>query len=110
MTNLTDDNLFDYQTNLFQTGCSPIGAYLNIPEIICLAKDNNVDAIHPGYGFLSEREDFAQIVIDNGLEFIGPRPQVLKVLGDKTEARDAAQDSGVPIIPGKKRHHYFYSI
>lgn len=86
---------------IFSKGCSPSGAYLNIPEIICIAKNNNVDAIHPGYGFLSEREDFAIEVMENGLEFIGPRPEVLKVLGDKTEARNAALRAEVPIIPGE---------
>ncbi|KAL1460648.1 hypothetical protein WDU94_012611 [Cyamophila willieti] len=78
----------------------PVSAYLNIPEIICVARDTGADAIHPGYGFLSEREDFAKEVIGCGLEFIGPRPDVLKTLGDKNLARNAAVAAEVPIIPG----------
>ncbi|KAI5694005.1 hypothetical protein M8J76_016779 [Diaphorina citri] len=88
------------QAFLVGKGMPPVAAYLNIPEIICIAKNNNVDAIHPGYGFLSEREDFAKAVIGAGLEFIGPAPNVLKTLGDKVLARDAALKADVPIIPG----------
>ena len=64
-------------------GLPPVQAYLNIPEIIRVAKENDVDAIHPGYGFLSERSDFAQSVIDAGIRFIGPRPSVVQQMGDK---------------------------
>lgn len=64
-------------------------------------QENDVDAIHPGYGFLSERSDFAQAVIDAGIRFIGPSPYVVQQMGDKVAARQAAIDSGVPIVPGK---------
>uniref|UniRef100_A0A182YI47 Pyruvate carboxylase n=1 Tax=Anopheles stephensi TaxID=30069 RepID=A0A182YI47_ANOST len=81
-------------------GLAPVEAYLNIPEIIRVCKENDVDAVHPGYGFLSERSDFAQAVIDAGLRFIGPSPKVVQQMGDKVAARKAAIDAGVPIVPG----------
>jgi len=64
-------------------GLPPVQAYLNISEIIQVAKENNVDAIHPGYGFLSERADFAQAVTNAGIRFIGPSPKVVQQMGDK---------------------------
>ncbi|XP_033210183.1 pyruvate carboxylase, mitochondrial isoform X1 [Belonocnema kinseyi] len=81
-------------------GLPPVAAYLNIPEIIKVAKENDVDAIHPGYGFLSERSDFAQAIIDAGIRFIGPSPRVVQQMGDKVAARQAAIEAGVPIVPG----------
>ncbi|KAH8389832.1 pyruvate carboxylase, mitochondrial isoform X1 [Drosophila serrata] len=81
-------------------GLPPVEAYLNIPEIIRVCKENDVDAVHPGYGFLSERSDFAQAVIDAGLRFIGPTPKVVQNMGDKVAARVAAIEAGVPIVPG----------
>ncbi|CAL1680741.1 unnamed protein product [Lasius platythorax] len=81
-------------------GLPPVQAYLNIPEIIQVAKENNIDAIHPGYGFLSERSDFAQAVTDAGIRFIGPSPKVVQQMGDKVAARQAAIEAGVPIVPG----------
>lgn len=81
-------------------GLPPVQAYLNIPDIIRIAKENNVDAIHPGYGFLSERSDFAQAVVDAGIRFIGPAPHVVQQMGDKVAARQAAIAAGVPIVPG----------
>lgn len=68
-------------------GLPPVQAYLNIPEIIRVAKENDVDAIHPGYGFLSERSDFAQAVTDAGIRFIGPSPKVVQQMGDKVNQR-----------------------
>lgn len=59
-----------------------------------------MDAIHPGYGFLSERSDFAQAVVDAGIRFIGPAPSVVQQMGDKVAARQAAIAAGVPIVPG----------
>lgn len=81
-------------------GLPPVEAYLSIPEIIRVCKENDVDAVHPGYGFLSERSDFAQSVIDAGLRFIGPSPKVVQQMGDKVAARIAAIEAGVPIVPG----------
>lgn len=81
-------------------GLAPVEAYLSIPEIIRVCKENDVDAVHPGYGFLSERSDFAQAVIDAGLRFIGPSPKVVQQMGDKVAARKAAIEAGVPIVPG----------
>ncbi|KAK3566921.1 hypothetical protein QTP86_004930 [Hemibagrus guttatus] len=63
-------------------------------------KENNVDAIHPGYGFLSERSDFAQACVDSGVRFIGPNPEVVRKMGDKVEARALAIQAGVPVVPG----------
>lgn len=68
--------------------------------MIRVCKENDVDAVHPGYGFLSERSDFAQSVIDAGLRFIGPSPKVVQQMGDKVAARKAAIEAGVPIVPG----------
>ncbi|KYQ59246.1 Pyruvate carboxylase, mitochondrial [Trachymyrmex zeteki] len=81
-------------------GLPPVQAYLNISEIIQVAKENNVDAIHPGYGFLSERADFARAVTNAGIRFIGPSPKVVQQMGDKVAARQAAIQAGVPIVPG----------
>jgi pyruvate carboxylase len=61
-------------------------------------QENNVDAVHPGYGFLSERSDFAQACIDAGLRFIGPSPKVVQQMGDKVAAREAAIDAGKQIV------------
>jgi acetyl-CoA carboxylase, biotin carboxylase subunit len=75
-------------------------SYLNIPRIISAAEIADVDAIHPGYGFLSERADFAQICRDCRIEFIGPSPEAMGKLGDKVEAKKTAKASKVPIFPG----------
>lgn len=88
------------ESYLIGKGMQPVAAYLNIPEIIEIAKDNEVDAIHPGYGFLSERSDFAQAVSEAGINFIGPSPEVVQKMGDKVEARLAAIAAGVQIVPG----------
>ncbi|XP_057182552.1 pyruvate carboxylase, mitochondrial-like [Triplophysa rosa] len=85
---------------LIGKGLPPVGAYLHIPDIIKVAKENNVDAIHPGYGFLSERADFAQACADAGVRFIGPSPDVVLKMGDKVEARALAMKAGVPVVPG----------
>ncbi|WP_071428055.1 pyruvate carboxylase [Merdimmobilis hominis] len=79
---------------------SPLGAYLAIDEIIRLAKRKGVDAIHPGYGFLSENADFARACEEAGLIFIGPPSSVLAGMGDKLSAKDIALRCGVPTIPG----------
>ena len=79
---------------------SPLGAYLDIPGIIGLAKRRGVTAIHPGYGFLSENADFARACEENGILFIGPSAKVLGQMGDKLSAKEIAISCGVPIIPG----------
>ncbi|KAG8437831.1 hypothetical protein GDO86_008509 [Hymenochirus boettgeri] len=85
---------------LIGKGLPPVQAYLHIPDIIKVAKENNVDAVHPGYGFLSERSDFAQACTDAGVRFIGPTPEVVQKMGDKVEARAIAISAGVPVVPG----------
>ncbi|CEH18494.1 pyruvate carboxylase [Ceraceosorus bombacis] len=81
-------------------GLSPVQAYLAIEDIIRIALEHGVDMIHPGYGFLSENPAFAKAVEDAGIAFIGPRPETIDGLGDKTKARDLARKAGVPIVPG----------
>ena len=81
---------------------SPLGAYLDIPAIIDMARRRGVDAIHPGYGFLSENADFAKACEDAGISFIGPSSEVLAKMGDKLEAKKIAFECGVPTIPGTK--------
>jgi acetyl-CoA carboxylase biotin carboxylase subunit len=75
-------------------------SYLNIARIIAAAEVANVDAIHPGYGFLSERAEFAQVCADCKIEFIGPSPTAMARLGDKVACKNAAKEAGVPIFPG----------
>jgi len=77
-----------------------INSYLNIPAIISAAELTHSDAIHPGYGFLSENADFADQVEQSGFIFIGPRPENIRVMGDKVAAIEAMQNSGVPCVPG----------
>ncbi|MGV3774836.1 MAG: biotin carboxylase N-terminal domain-containing protein, partial [Verrucomicrobiales bacterium] len=81
-------------------GKGPVGAYLDIPGIVALAKEKGVDMIHPGYGFLSENAEFAQACIDAGITFVGPRPELLSLMGDKVAARSLAQKIAVPTLPG----------
>ncbi|SIS95589.1 pyruvate carboxylase [Zobellia uliginosa] len=76
----------------------PLKPYLDIDAIIKVAKENNVDAIHPGYGFLSENAKFAQKCADNGIVFVGPKVSVLKALGDKITAKEVAVANNIPII------------
>ncbi len=75
-------------------------SYLNIPSIISAAEITNVDAIHPGYGFLAESETFAKVCEDCNIKFIGPTPDVIGMMGDKVEARRTMLAAGVPILPG----------
>jgi pyruvate carboxylase len=81
-------------------GKGPVAAYLDIRSIIALAKATGVEAIHPGYGFLSENAEFARACGQAGLIFVGPRPDLLEMMGDKTAARALAQRIGVPVLPG----------
>src|SRR5436853_386185 len=78
----------------------PIRAYLDIPGIVALAKEVGVDAIHPGYGFLSENAAFARACRETGITFVGPRPEILDQLGDKVVARGIARRAGVPVLSG----------
>lgn len=78
----------------------PAETYLNKEKIIEIAKKTNTDAIHPGYGFLSENTDFAKLVTDSGIEFIGPPSEAIKKMGDKVQARQLAKQAGIPIVPG----------
>ena len=80
-------------------GLSPVGAYLSIPEIIRVAKMAGADAIHPGYGLLSENPDFVEACDQAGITFIGPRAETMRALGDKASARRVAIEAGVPVIP-----------
>jgi len=75
-------------------------AYLDIEQIIAIAKAAGCDAIHPGYGFLSENAKFAHRCADEGIKFVGPRPEILKLFGDKVQARLLAERAGVPVLPG----------
>ena len=86
----------------YQVGADkgPVEAYLDIPGIIAVAKAHEVDAIHPGYGFLSENPALARACAKAGLAFVGPTPELLELLGDKTAARRLATSAGVPVLPG----------
>src|SRR5262245_41670168 len=81
-------------------GGEPVRSYLNIDAIIAVAKEQGVDAIHPGYGFLSESAPFARACEAAGIQFVGPTPDHLETFGDKTAAKRLAQQTGVPTIPG----------
>ena len=75
-------------------------SYLNIPSIIAAAEITNADAIHPGYGFLSENAKFSQVCRDHGIKFIGASPEMINSMGDKANAKDTMKKAGVPVIPG----------
>lgn len=79
---------------------TPVGAYLAIDEIVKIAKTHGVQMIHPGYGFLSENEEFARKVEDAGIVFVGPTPDTINALGDKVSARNLAIKCKVPVVPG----------
>ena len=81
----------------------PLKPYLDIERIIRLAKSAGVDAIHPGYGFLSENVEFARRCHEEGIEFIGPAPETMELLGDKVSAKRLARAAGIPLIEGSKR-------
>ncbi|NOD82779.1 pyruvate carboxylase [Ruegeria sp. HKCCD6119] len=80
-------------------GMGPVAAYLSIDEIIRVAKQCGADAIHPGYGLLSENPDFVDACVKNGITFIGPKAETMRALGDKASARRVAIEAGVPVIP-----------
>src|SRR5215471_16952287 len=81
----------------------PVEAYLDIASIVAIAKEKGVDAVHPGYGFLSENAAFARACEQAGVTFIGPTPELLELLGDKTAARRLAACAGVPVLPGTEK-------
>ena len=85
---------------LIGQGKGPVAAYLDIDSIVALAKATGVEAIHPGYGFLSENAEFARACARAGITFVGPRPELLDMMGDKTAARALAQRLGVPTLKG----------
>ncbi|KGX92028.1 biotin carboxylase [Pontibacillus halophilus JSM 076056 = DSM 19796] len=88
------------------TECYPLGgtrvheSYLNIDKVLQIAKEAEVDAIHPGYGLLSENGDFAERCAERGFVFIGPKPSIMRKMGNKIEARRTMEEAGVPIVPG----------
>ncbi|MFN5140858.1 MAG: biotin carboxylase N-terminal domain-containing protein, partial [Burkholderiales bacterium] len=77
-------------------------SYLNIPAIISAAEVTDSEAIHPGYGFLSENADFAERVERSGFVFIGPKPESIRIMGDKVSAKQAMKSAGVPVVPGSE--------
>src|SRR5580658_414245 len=77
-------------------------SYLDIPSVISAAEITNADAVHPGYGFLSENADFAEVCETSGLKFIGPKPEVIRRMGLKQIARAAMNEAGVPVLLGSK--------
>ncbi|MET4095365.1 biotin carboxylase N-terminal domain-containing protein [Arthrobacter sp. UYCu712] len=81
-------------------GNSPADTYLNIAKLLAVAAESGADAVHPGYGFLSENADFAQAVLDAGLTWIGPTPDAIRLLGNKITAREAAVRAGAPLVTG----------
>ncbi|WP_230971139.1 pyruvate carboxylase [Nitrogeniibacter aestuarii] len=87
------------ESYLVGAGKKPLQAYLDIDDIIRIAKENDVDAIHPGYGFLSENPEFADACAKAGIAFIGPKGAVMRTLGNKVAAREVAIKAGVPVVP-----------
>ena len=77
-------------------------SYLNIPAVISAAEVTDAQAIHPGYGFLSENADFAERVEQSGFVFIGPRAETIRLMGDKVSAKDAMKKAGIPCVPGSE--------
>jgi pyruvate carboxylase len=84
-------------------GKGPVAAYLDIASIVAVAKAHGVDAVHPGYGFLSENAHFARAVEAAGMIWVGPRPELLEMMGDKTAARSLAKQIKVPVLPGTEK-------
>ena len=84
----------------YLVGPGPVQGFLDAKQIVNLAKRVGADAIHPGYGFLAENAEFAQLCEDAGITFIGPSPRSLHLLGDKVQARELAKQVGVPVVPG----------
>ena len=87
------------ESYLVGQGLGPVEAYLNIQSVLGIAKEAKVDAIHPGYGLLSENPDFAEACEEAGIVFVGPNPAAMRVLGNKISARQLAQKAGAPVMP-----------
>lgn len=99
-----DSAVVRYADQAVQIGPAPSRrSYLNIPAVVEAALRTGAEAVHPGYGFLSEDADFAEVCQHNGLVFIGPPPEVIRSLGDKTAARDLMTAAGLPLLPGSVR-------
>jgi pyruvate carboxylase subunit A len=81
-------------------GDDPLAGYLNPRKLVNLAVETGCDALHPGYGFLSENAELAEICAERGIKFIGPSAEVIRRMGDKTEARRSMIKAGVPVTPG----------
>ena len=80
-------------------------SYLNIPALISAAEVTDADAVHPGYGFLSENADFAERIEQSGFIFIGPRPETIRLMGDKVSAIKTMKSAGIPCVPGSDGPH-----
>ncbi|MBF0181699.1 MAG: pyruvate carboxylase [Magnetococcales bacterium] len=87
------------ESYLVGAGKRPIAAYLDIRDILRIARETEANAIHPGYGFLAENPDFAQACLDEGITFVGPTPEAMRLLGNKVAARRIAVEAGVPVMP-----------
>src|SRR6266700_6639211 len=77
-------------------------SYLNIPAILSACEITGADAVHPGYGFLSENARFAEILTEHGVQFIGPKAEHIRLMGDKIEAKRTAKKLGIPVVPGSE--------
>ena len=86
----------------YSLGDDPLAGYLDPARIVNLAVETGCDAIHPGYGFLSENANFARLCEQKGVAFIGPKSSVIHGMGDKTQARDSMRAAGIPITPGSE--------
>src|SRR6202795_4554642 len=75
-------------------------SYLNVPALLAACEITGADAVHPGYGFLSENARFAEILSEHGIHFIGPKPDHIRLMGDKIAAKRAAKELGIPVVPG----------
>src|SRR6202163_4400817 len=77
-------------------------SYLNVPALLSACEITGADAVHPGYGFMSENARFAEILADHGVHFIGPKPEHIRIMGDKIEAKRTAKRLGIPVVPGSE--------
>lgn len=97
------DEKWRLKNNMSCDGTSGLSPYLDMHQIISIAKDSGAEAIHPGYGFLAENAGFAQLCDENGIKFIGPSPRAMKIMGDKIEAKQFVASLNIPVIPGYPR-------